>query len=107
MNPRRISFAKEYGKALSVSLKSEMVLSLALFLRHEIWSWRRRPEASNYIKKKEILFKDPVEDIWGFRMDYENFKENYKPSVGIKLIAGNVEEVDSKITIPHYLAMFI
>lgn len=35
------------------------------------------------------------------------FIENYKPSRAIKLITGNVGEVDSKITIPHYLAMFI
>lgn len=35
------------------------------------------------------------------------FMENYKPSKAIKLITGNVGEVDSKITIPHYLAMFV
>lgn len=35
------------------------------------------------------------------------FMENYKPSKAIKLITGNVGEVDSKLTIPHYLAMFV
>lgn len=35
------------------------------------------------------------------------FLESYKPSMAIKLIKGNVGENDSKITIPHYLAMFL
>ena len=35
------------------------------------------------------------------------FMENYKPSKAIKLITGNVGEVDSKLTIPYYLAMFV
>ncbi len=35
------------------------------------------------------------------------FVEMYKPSVAIKLVGGNVGESDSKLTIPHYLALFI
>ena len=35
------------------------------------------------------------------------FVEEYKPSVAIKLIGGNVGKVDVKLTLPHYMVMFI
>lgn len=36
-----------------------------------------------------------------------SFIENFSPSVAFKLISGNIGESDSKITLPHYLTMFI
>ena len=35
------------------------------------------------------------------------FIETYHPAAAYKLIDGNVGEADGKITLPHYLAMFI
>lgn len=36
-----------------------------------------------------------------------SFIENFSPSVAFKLISGNIGESDSKVTLPHYLTMFI
>ncbi|MBP1545019.1 MAG: ATP-binding protein [Ruminococcus sp.] len=36
-----------------------------------------------------------------------SFIENYSPSIAYKLVSGNVGEADGKITLPHYLTMFI
>ncbi len=36
-----------------------------------------------------------------------SFIENFSPSIAYKLVSGNVGEADSKITLPHYLTMFI
>lgn len=35
------------------------------------------------------------------------FIENFSPSIAFKLIGGNVGENDVKLSIPHYLTMFI
>lgn len=35
------------------------------------------------------------------------FIETFEPSVAFKLVAGNIGQNDTKITLPHYLAMFI
>lgn len=37
----------------------------------------------------------------------DSFIEEFSPSIAIKLIGGNVGQVDNKLTIPHFLAMFI
>jgi len=36
-----------------------------------------------------------------------SFIENFLPSIAYKLVSGNVGEADGKITLPHYLTMFI
>lgn len=36
-----------------------------------------------------------------------SFIENFSPSMAFKLISGNIGESDSKVTLPHYLTMFI
>ena len=35
------------------------------------------------------------------------FVENFSPSVAFKLISGNIGENEQKISLPHYLTMFI
>lgn len=35
------------------------------------------------------------------------FIEKYEPSVSYKLISGNIGKTDTKVTLPHYLVMFI
>lgn len=35
------------------------------------------------------------------------FIETYKPSIAYKIVDGNVGMSDNKLTIPHYMAMFI
>lgn len=37
----------------------------------------------------------------------DSFIEEFAPSIGIKLISGNIGLTDKKFTIPHFLAMFI
>ncbi len=36
-----------------------------------------------------------------------NFMKKYVPSVGYKFVLGNVGEADGKLTLPHYMVMFI
>lgn len=36
-----------------------------------------------------------------------HFIETFKPSITYKLIDGNIGESNNKITLPHYMAMFI
>ena len=36
-----------------------------------------------------------------------SFIDNFSPSIAYKLVSGNVGEADGKITLPHYLTMFI
>lgn len=36
-----------------------------------------------------------------------NFINDHKPSVAYKFVNGNVGQADNKITLPHYMAMFI
>ena len=33
--------------------------------------------------------------------------DKYNPSIAYKIMAGNIGEVDKKLSIPHYMAMFI
>ena len=35
------------------------------------------------------------------------FIETYKPSIAYKIVDGNVGMSDNKLTIPHYMAIFI
>jgi len=35
------------------------------------------------------------------------FIEKYEPSVSYKLISGNIKKTDTKVTLPHYMVMFI
>ena len=35
------------------------------------------------------------------------FIETYKPSVAYKIVDGNVGVNDAKLTIPHYMVMFL
>ena len=41
------------------------------------------------------------------RREDERLARDYHPAAAYKLIDGNVGAVDGKITLPHYLAMFI
>ena len=43
----------------------------------------------------------------GETISLNSFIERRKPAVAYKLIDGNVGKADQKITIPHYMAMFI
>lgn len=36
-----------------------------------------------------------------------SFIDEYSPRLAYKLIAGNVGQVDGKITLPHYMVMFL
>lgn len=36
-----------------------------------------------------------------------NFINDYKPAFAYKFVSGNVGKVDNKITLPHYMAMFV
>lgn len=36
-----------------------------------------------------------------------NFINDYKPQIAYKLISGNVGKIDEKVTLPHYMVMFI
>lgn len=35
------------------------------------------------------------------------FMEQFKPAIGYKIMAGNIGEADKKLSLPHYMAMFI
>lgn len=35
------------------------------------------------------------------------FIEQYKPSIGYKIMAGNIGVVDKKFSLPHYMAVFL
>lgn len=36
-----------------------------------------------------------------------SFIKKYQPTYAYKFISGNIGQVDSKITLPHYMVMFI
>ncbi len=51
----------------------------------------------------------PVEVKGGNRAtkSLDKFIETFKPSIAYKLVDGNIGVNDKKLTIPHYMAMFL
>ena len=74
--------------------------------------WRNgKPDDENELefvieKNGEVL---PIEVKAGntATKSLNRYIDKYNPSIAYKIMAGNIGEVDKKLSIPHYMAMFI
>ncbi len=70
-----------------------------------------KPDESNELeflieKNGEVI---PIEVKAGNTVtkSLNNFIKTYRPSIAYKIVDGNLEINDKKLTMPHYMAMFI
>ena len=59
------------------------------------------------IEKDGEIFPVEVKAVNTQTASLNSFIQEYKPGVAYKLVDGNVGFADGKLTLPHYMALFI